>query len=69
MKELTILDAKLTAMDTEGDEKRFEDAREDFSLRLAEVHARLAEMDAASGPARAASLLAGTHTHHTLDLL
>lgn len=59
MKEQTILDAKLTALDTEGDEKRFEDAREDLSSRLAEVHARLAEMDAASGPARAASLLAG----------
>ncbi|KAF8807620.1 hypothetical protein BYT27DRAFT_7189694 [Phlegmacium glaucopus] len=59
MKEQTILDAKLTALDTEGDEKRFEDAREDLSSRLAEVHTRLAEMDAASGPARAASLLAG----------
>lgn len=59
MKEQTRLDAKLTALDTEGDEKRFEDAREELSSRLTEVHARLAEMDAASGPARAASLLAG----------
>lgn len=64
-----ILDAKLTALDTEGDEKRFEDAREDLSSRLAEVHASLAEMDAASGPARAASLLAGTHMLHILDPL
>ena len=69
MKEQMILDAKLTALDTEGDEKRFEDAREDLSSRLAEVHARLADMDAASGPARAASLLAGMHIYHTLDLL
>ena len=61
MKEQMILDTKLTALDTEGDEKRFEDAREDLSSRLAEVHSRLAEMDAASGPARAASLLAGMH--------
>ena len=69
MKEQTILDAKLTALDTEGDEKRFEDAREELSSRLAEVHTRLAEMDAASGPARAASLLAGIHGYPTLDLL
>jgi hypothetical protein len=65
MKEQTILDTKLTELDTEGDEKRFEDAREDLSSRLAEVHARLAEMDAASGPARAASLLAGMHTYQS----
>lgn len=62
------LDTKLTALDTEGDEKRFEDAREDLSSRLAEVHARLAEMDAASGPARAASLLAGMHMATYYDL-
>lgn len=61
MKEQVMLDTKLAELDTEGDEKRFEDAREDLSSRLAEVHSRLAEMDAASGPARAASLLAGMH--------
>jgi hypothetical protein len=69
MKEQMMLDTKLAALDTEGDEKRFEDAREDLSSRLAEVYSRLAEMDAASGPARAASLLAGMHMQHNLDLL
>ncbi|PFH54687.1 hypothetical protein AMATHDRAFT_52423 [Amanita thiersii Skay4041] len=58
-KEQAILDAKLVELDSEGDEKRVEDLREDLSSRLAEVHARLAEMDAESGPARAAALLAG----------
>jgi len=46
-------------LEAEGDEKRFEDAREELSSRLAEVHTRLSEMDAESGPARAAALLAG----------
>ncbi|KAF8912884.1 P-loop containing nucleoside triphosphate hydrolase protein [Gymnopilus junonius] len=59
MKEQGLLDAKLTELDSEGDDKRFEDAREELSSRLAEVHARLSDMDAASGPARAAALLAG----------
>ncbi|KJA29324.1 hypothetical protein HYPSUDRAFT_32729 [Hypholoma sublateritium FD-334 SS-4] len=59
MKEQASLDAKLTALETEGDEKRFEDAREELSSRLAEVHTRLSDMDAESGPARAAALLAG----------
>jgi ATP-binding cassette, subfamily F, member 3 len=53
------LDIRLNELDTEGDDKRFVDAREELSSRLAEVHAQLAEMDAASGPARAAALLAG----------
>lgn len=59
MKEQTMLDSKLAELDTEGDDKRFEDAREELSSRLSEVHTRLSEMDAASGPARAAALLAG----------
>jgi ATP-binding cassette subfamily F protein 3 len=59
LKEQASLDAKLAELDSEGDDKRLEDAREDLSARLAEVHARLAEMDAESGPARAAALLAG----------
>lgn len=59
MKEQASLDAKLTALETESDEKRFEDAREELSSRLAEVHTRLSDMDAESGPARAAALLAG----------
>jgi len=33
--------------------------RDEVSGRLAEVHASLAEMEAESGPARAAALLAG----------
>lgn len=62
MKEEGILNGKLSELDAEGDDKRFEDAREELSARLAEVHARLSEMDAESGPARAASLLAGVST-------
>lgn len=59
MKEEAALNAKLATLEAENDEKRFEDAREEASARLTEVHASLAEMDAASGPARAAALLAG----------
>ncbi|KIK04300.1 hypothetical protein K443DRAFT_676057 [Laccaria amethystina LaAM-08-1] len=59
MKEQTMLDSQLAELDKEGDDKRFEDAREELSSRLSEVHTRLSEMDAASGPARAAALLAG----------
>ncbi|KAF8973848.1 P-loop containing nucleoside triphosphate hydrolase protein [Flammula alnicola] len=59
MKEQALLDAKLTELEASGDDKRFEDAREELSSRLAEVHTRLSDMDAASGPARAAALLAG----------
>jgi ATP-binding cassette, subfamily F, member 3 len=59
LKEEAALNAKLAELDSEGDDKRFEDAREEASSRLAEVHSRLSEMDAESGPARAAALLAG----------
>lgn len=59
LKEEAILNGKLSELDAEGDDKRFEDAREEASARLAEVHARLSDMDAESGPARAAALLAG----------
>jgi ATP-binding cassette subfamily F protein 3 len=59
LKEEAALNATLTELEAEGDEKRFEDAREEASMRLADVHARLSDMDAESGPARAAALLAG----------
>ncbi|KAG6918702.1 hypothetical protein DXG01_012520 [Tephrocybe rancida] len=59
LKEEVSLNANLAELEAEGDEKRFEDAREELSARLAETHARLSDMDAASGPARAAALLAG----------
>ncbi|KAG8801063.1 hypothetical protein FRB91_010051 [Serendipita sp. 411] len=42
-----------------GDDKATEEAREELSARLGEVHTKLAEMDAESGPARAATLLSG----------
>ena len=45
--------------DVDADEDVDEDAREEAQTRLAEVHSRLADMDAESGPARAAALLAG----------
>ncbi|KAF8446446.1 P-loop containing nucleoside triphosphate hydrolase protein [Boletus edulis BED1] len=59
LKEEVHLNAKLAELEKEGDDKRFEDAREEAATRLAEVHARLSDMDAASGPSRAAALLAG----------
>jgi ATP-binding cassette, subfamily F, member 3 len=62
LKEEAILNAKLAELEAESDDKRFEDAREEFSARLADVHTRLSEMEAASGPARAAALLAGAAT-------
>jgi ATP-binding cassette, subfamily F, member 3 len=66
LKEEATLNAKLAELESEGDDKRFEDAREEAQDRLAEVHARLAEMEAESGPARAASLLAGDSSSHLL---
>ncbi|KAH7884006.1 P-loop containing nucleoside triphosphate hydrolase protein [Phlebopus sp. FC_14] len=59
LKEEASLNARLAELEGEGDDKRFEDAREEASSRLAEVHARLSDMDAESGPSRAATLLAG----------
>lgn len=59
LQEEAALNAKLSELEAEGDDKRFVDAREEASSRLAEVHVRLADMEAESGPARAAALLAG----------
>jgi ATP-binding cassette subfamily F protein 3 len=59
LREEATLNARLAGLEAEGDDKRFEDAREEAQDRLTEVHARLAEMEAESGPARAAALLAG----------
>ncbi|PCH33088.1 hypothetical protein WOLCODRAFT_92925 [Wolfiporia cocos MD-104 SS10] len=59
LREEAELNARLSSLEAEGDDKRFEDARDEAQTRLAEVHARLAEMEAESGPARAAALLAG----------
>ena len=59
LREEVSLNARLTELEREGDDKRFVDAREEAQTRLAEVHASLSDMDAASGPARAATLLAG----------
>ncbi|KAF8575906.1 P-loop containing nucleoside triphosphate hydrolase protein [Ramaria rubella] len=53
------LNARLTELEKEGDDRRYEDAREEAEARLAEVHERLADMEAETGPARAAALLAG----------
>jgi ATP-binding cassette subfamily F protein 3 len=56
------LNARLSELDAtppgESD-ARLEEMRDEVSGRLAEVHASLAEMEAESGPARAAALLAG----------
>lgn len=72
LQEEIALNTKLAELDAEGDDKRFVDAREEASSRLAEVHARLADMEAESGPARAAALLAGmcpksSHRHSKPD--
>ena len=68
LKEEASLNAKLQELEAENDEKRFDDAREEAQTRLAEVHARLADMEAESGPARAAALLAGTWVHQMSPL-
>ncbi len=65
MREEASLNVQLASLEGEGDEKRFEDARDEAQTRLAEVHARLAEMEAETGPARAAALLAGHEFCHT----
>jgi ATP-binding cassette, subfamily F, member 3 len=59
LKQEIALNAQLTGLEAQGDEKRYDDAREEASARLAEVHSRLADIDAESGPARAAALLSG----------
>ncbi|KAF8349868.1 P-loop containing nucleoside triphosphate hydrolase protein [Amanita rubescens] len=59
LKEQASLDAKLAELESEDDDRRVQEAKEELSSRLAEVHARLADMEAESGPSRAAALLAG----------
>ena len=59
LKEQASLDAKLLELESEDDDRRVQEMREELSSRLAEVHARLADMEAESGPSRAAALLAG----------
>ncbi|KAL4065787.1 P-loop containing nucleoside triphosphate hydrolase protein [Scleroderma yunnanense] len=59
LKEEVALNVKLAELEKEGDDKRVEEEKEEASSRLAEVHARLSDMDAESGPSRAAALLAG----------
>ncbi|KAI0056767.1 P-loop containing nucleoside triphosphate hydrolase protein [Artomyces pyxidatus] len=65
LKESAALEAKLAALDAPGagggemSDARLEEARDEVSARMAEVHASLADMDAESGPSRAAALLAG----------
>ncbi|KAF8523125.1 P-loop containing nucleoside triphosphate hydrolase protein [Hysterangium stoloniferum] len=59
LREERVLNDRLASLEKEGDERRHEDAREEAEARLAEVHERLADMEAETGPARAAALLAG----------
>lgn len=67
LKEEARLNANLAELEGEGDDRRFEDAREEAATRLAEVHARLSDMDAESGPSRAAALLAGEPSWTTVQ--
>ena len=56
------LNARLSELDATppGEiDARLEEMRDDVSGRLAEVHASLTDMEAESGPERAAALLAG----------
>ncbi len=53
---LTLFSKPTFAGETDA---RLEEMRDEVSGRLAEVHTSLADMDAESGPARAAALLAG----------
>jgi ATP-binding cassette, subfamily F, member 3 len=56
------LNARLAELDATppGEvDARLEETRDEVSGRLAEVHTNLADMEAESGPARAAALLAG----------
>lgn len=59
LKEEAALNAKLAELESGGDDKRIEEEKEEASSRLVDVHARLSDMDAESGPSRAAALLAG----------
>jgi hypothetical protein len=58
LKQEAELNKRLAELE-EGDDKAADEAREELSGRLGEVYSRLADMDAASGPARAGLLLAG----------
>lgn len=57
LREEQNLNARLTEL--ENSDGQNTEAKEEAQSRLAEVHERLADMDAESGPARAATLLAG----------
>ncbi|KAG8892163.1 hypothetical protein FRC01_014315, partial [Tulasnella sp. 417] len=60
MTEEKELNAQLAALEAEGDgSKLSEETKEIASARLVEVHQKLADIDAETGPARAAALLAG----------
>jgi ATP-binding cassette, subfamily F, member 3 len=61
LKQEVELNKRLAELE-EGDDRATDEAREELSGRLGEVHSQLADMDAASGPARAALLLAGKST-------
>lgn len=61
LKEELVISTKLNELESQGDEKRIEDEKESFANQLNEIHSRLADMEAETAPARAASLLAGTH--------
>jgi ATP-binding cassette subfamily F protein 3 len=69
IKEERELNGKLNVLDSQGDEKRFEDEREEVLGRLAEIHQRLADIEAETGPARAAALLAGSFFFSQRSLL
>ncbi|CUA73680.1 ATP-binding cassette, sub-family F, member 3 [Rhizoctonia solani] len=60
LKEEKSLNERLLKLEEAGgDDRAADEAKEELSTQLADVHARLAEMEAESGPARAALLLAG----------
>jgi ATP-binding cassette subfamily F protein 3 len=69
LKQEIALNLQLAELEAEGDEKRFENAREEASARLADVHSKLSDIDAESGPARAAALLSGMPYFYMEDFI
>ena len=67
LKEEASLNARLAELEGQDSDVRLDEAKDEISARLTEVHASLADMDAESGPARAAALLAGNSGLFTID--
>lgn len=63
MSEERELNAKLAKLEANDPDNDVEALKEEAESRLTEVHANLIDIEAASGPARAAQLLSGKFTY------